>query len=69
MKTIALKYCTECGSKRCFPERLFANDDELCDDCYFGLIDAVRERDNKGAEKAEGKNQNAPGGALSSDYS
>jgi len=44
MKIIALKYCTECGAKRRFVERLFAFDSELCDDCYLELIESVRDR-------------------------
>jgi len=43
-KFIALKYCQECGLRRRFFARLLANDDALCDDCYYKFIITVRER-------------------------
>jgi len=51
MSVIALKYCTECGVKRRFFQRLFAWDDELCDDCYIELMNSVHERRDESREK------------------
>lgn len=44
MKILALKLCQECGIKRSYIDRLFCIDNELCDNCYFELVKAVRER-------------------------
>jgi len=61
IRILALRHCLECGARRFFSERLFANDNELCDDCYFSFIDSVRERDEK-RTKSEGDKakKNAP---------
>ncbi|MEH5619585.1 hypothetical protein PO609_23115 [Enterobacter cloacae] len=44
MKLLALKYCQDCGKKRSFIGRLFATDDELCEECYYSFIKSIRER-------------------------
>lgn len=44
MKLLALKYCQDCGKKRSFMGRLFATDDELCEECYYSFIKSIRER-------------------------
>lgn len=59
MKFLSMKYCKDCGDKRRLIERLFAIDDELCDDCYFAFIKSVRERHDW---PAPGKRENQPAG-------
>lgn len=41
---LARKLCSDCGKRRGIIERLFALDDEQCDDCHFEYIREIRER-------------------------
>ena len=36
--------CKHCGKRRGPIERLFALDDEYCDECLFDIIQSIRER-------------------------
>jgi hypothetical protein len=41
---LALKFCTECGQKRALMDRLFYEDAEMCDECFYKMVREIREK-------------------------